>query len=168
MTSADIRPALNVLANVNKAVERAPGLMTTAADRRYRKVRPLILVDAKTSNRRPASPFIWSFNPAAQKRAMGWWFANKVPKGSSGGRYRRTGGLDKATKVIGSFSKTGGVITLSNNRPGAEFVFGARQVPSFIGLHPRFDAVAEKWNPILSEGLAQDWYTVTDARAGVR
>jgi hypothetical protein len=167
--TVNIAPAIAVLERVQATYQNAPGLMATAADRRYRKVRPLILADAKTSDRRPAHPLKWSIDPTKQKRAMRWWFANRVPKGSKGGgRYARTGALDKATKVTGSFSRSGGVITLGNKVPGSEFVFGAKQIPSFIGLHPRFDDVAAKWNPILSQQLSEDWYTVTDARAGVR
>lgn len=169
MTSVDIAPALAVLDNIDNAMRNAPGLMATAADRRYRKVRPLILADAKLSDRQPPLPMIWSFNPQAQARALAWYFANKVPKGSPRGRYRRTGALDKATKVTGNFSKTGGTLTLENNAPGSQFVFGVEQVPGHAAAgHPRFDQVAEKWQPILSEQLGEDWFTVTDEQAGVR
>ena len=84
------------------------------------------------------------------------------------GRYKRSGRMDKATRVTGNFSKTGGVITLENQAKGSEFVFGERQIPSFIGLHPRFSEVAEKWSPLLSSQLQEDWLTVADPFAGVR
>lgn len=168
MTKITIAPALSVLYDVNKTIEKAPGLMTVAADRRLRKVRPQIKADAKLNASQPGLPMIWSFNPAAQARARRWYFANIVPKGSKGGRYRRTGKTDAATIVTGNFSKNGGTITLENNAKGSEYVFGARQVPSFRGLHPNFDTVARKWSVILSSQLAQDWFTVTDPTGGVR
>lgn len=169
MTTANVAPALAVFRQVEARIQQSPGLMTTAANRRYRKVRPLILKDAKLSNRQPPLPMIWSFNPAAQARARAWYFANVVPKGSKGGRYKRTGAMDKATQVTGNFTKTGGVITLGNNALGSLYVFGFRQVPGHSAAgHPRFGEVALKWSGLLSEMLIEDWFTVADPLAGVR
>lgn len=92
-----------------------------------------------------------------------------VPKGSTGGRYKRTGKLEAATEVTGNFTKTDGVITIENATRGALFVFGARQVPGHaLAGHPRLAEVADKWRVLLGAQLSEDWFTVTDITAGVR
>lgn len=165
----DTSPAIDAVVLANLAVQRAPVVMAYLAERRTRQVRPLILKDAKTSDRRPFHPFIWSLNKAAQGRALRWWFANKAEKRGKGkGRYPRTGGMDKATQVTGFFGVEGGRITLGNPRPGSEFVFGDRQVPSFQRIHPYFRDVADKWRPIVSKGLTEDWYTATRGTGKLR
>lgn len=168
MTRVEMTQVFKDLDQVNTCVRSSPRLMQTASDRQLRRVRPLILKDAKLSKRQSPLPFIWSFDPDAQRRAAAWYFANMVDDNSPGGRYKRTGKTDKATKVTGEFTETGGSVTLANERQGSEFVLGARQVPGHARAgHPTLMRVAEKWSPLLQERFSETWLTVADPFAGV-
>ena len=72
MTRGEITQVFKDLDQVNTCVRSSPRLMQTASDRQLRRVRPLILKDAKLSKRQSPLPFIWSFDPDAQRRAAAW------------------------------------------------------------------------------------------------
>lgn len=167
MSVQEIHPFDEACAAVERAASRFPTLMQTAADREARRIRPLILKDMALKPRAEGK-FIWSTNSDAQARARAWVFANLVPRGGKGGRYSRTGALEKATKVTGNFSKTDGVLTLENQAPGSEFVFGDQQVPGHAKAgQPRIADVAEKWQPIVSQRYEDIALTIADPFAGV-
>lgn len=90
-----------------------------------RKLAPLV-----REPQQPDLPFIWSTDPARQARARRWYFANKVPRGSRGGRYVRTHQLVNNWKVESSKARDGSILTVSNDTPGLDYVQGPRQVPS--------------------------------------
>ena len=118
----DLRDLQTTIGRAPRALERAvrteilPKVESFALDRlRYQPLQSSL-------------PFIWSRNPIKQARARAWYFANKVPKGSTGGRYRRRGKLSAAWVV--AYNPLNGTILLRNDTPGAEYVQGNRQVLS--------------------------------------
>ena len=151
------------------AAVSSPKLLDTATKRAVSRTSSEIRKFLAETKPQSALPFRWSHNPAKQARARRWYFANKVPKGSKGGRYQRTGRMVKAFNVVGKIISGGAVISIENRAKGSEFVHGARQVPS----HARtgWNTVEEtrrKFAPILSKRLAENIVTVLDERAGVR
>lgn len=78
----------------------------------------------------PALPFVWSYDKEKQNRARRWYFANKVPKGSAGGRYQRTGALGQAWQGKVETTPTSGTISIVNPTVASDYVYGAQQVPS--------------------------------------
>ncbi len=170
MTRIEMAQTLNDLRGIDTHVRKSPALMKTAGDRQIRRVRPLILKDAALSKRQGPLPFIWSHNPDAQARARAWVFANLVDNsGALGGRYQRTGRMEKATKVSGAFTQDGGSVTLSNDAPGSERVFGALQIPGHAAAgHPTFASVADKWAPLLQTRYSETWLTIADPLSATR
>jgi len=85
----------------------------------------------KENPRQSSLPYVWSHDPEANARARRWWFANYVKRGRRGGRYKRRGHLAKSWKVTGTFARNKGEITITNEAPGAKYVFvKAYQNPS--------------------------------------
>jgi len=58
------------------------------------------------------------------EKSRRWYFANKVPRGSRGGRYQRTGGLGKSWTVQSVKGQGAYRATLSSSMQGAVFVVG--------------------------------------------
>lgn len=112
----------------------------------------------------PRHKFVWSLNPAAQRRAQRWWFA-AVRKGlvpTANGRYARTGLLQRSWKLESRIESYVGGITLKNTRKGAEFVVGARQVPSHEQSgYPQIDKLAEQSGQRLSAEVVALWGVVS-------
>lgn len=96
-------------------------------------------------NQLPDLPFIWSTDPRKQARARGWYFANVVPKGSKGGRYKRTGKLSKAWKVDIVISDNAVAITAENPVKAVRYVTGKRQVPGFVGVWTKHSETIAFW-----------------------
>ena len=112
---------------------------------------------------------MWSLDPFANARAQRWYFANKVPRGSRGGRYKRTGALLESIDIVTVRESTDTeLIALSTDARGAEYVIGDRQVPSHQRSGwPRLDEIAEEESENLTDELIELWFTVTDPFAGV-
>lgn len=163
----DARPAVLTLDRIGDGIERTPKTFQPVVQRLFAQARTYILVDAHTAPYQSPLPFIWSFNPTKQAKARAWWFANYVNNASrkkgSRNRYRRTAELDSATRVPGVITAQGGQLTLENERKGAVYVFGFKQVPSHAASgHPLFSKVAEKWRPLLADGVCKAWLTQAD------
>lgn len=115
----------------------------------------------------PALPFIWSIDPAAQARARRWYFANKVPKGSKGGRYERTGALEKSADVQFVAVDTGGEFQLEHESGAWDYVYGDKQVPShYLTGWPSEDNVVNTEADILQRQIIDDWYFVNTGERG--
>lgn len=94
--------------------------LSRALDRNVRRYPP---------ERNRAVPFVWSFDPAANRRAQRWFFAN-YPNG-----YERTGDLGKAWYADIALKDGSIVISLENETRGASYVHGSDeygQVPGHI------------------------------------
>jgi hypothetical protein len=169
MITATVTIDTDVLEHTNAVLSSSAAIMRTLTKRRVSKVRALIKNDLKAPDAVPDLPFIWSYDPAANARARRWYFANKVPKGSRGGRYQRTGALEAAWEVVFVEDDSGAAIVLQNDEDAARYVWGNRQVPShyLTGWQPIED-IANRERDALNLGLIEDWYTASDPTAGIR
>lgn len=154
----------DVLDAIRIHVGRAPSLMKTATTRQVRRLASVLRKRLAESEppELPELPFVWSTNPEAQKRARRWYFANKVPRGSAGGRYQRTGALIEAYRVIADITNYDALITLINTSPGAEYVVGDRQVPSHRATGwEQIDDVALDASVELNDRLIETWLAIS-------
>ena len=158
MTTLDTASAVAALKRIEQRLQTRPARFEQRVQRIKVRFTPAILKNAHTSPRQSALPFTWSLAPSKQQKARAWYFANKVPKGSKGGRYRRTGKTDAQTKVVERMDESGGEWSLVNTSPGAFWLFGGGQVPSHSSSgHPRFEEVGAKWRGLLGEAVATAW-----------
>jgi hypothetical protein len=169
MYSAGVFYDPDVFHAISETAKKSPGLMATAFKRQTGRLRTSLERFLKTPPPDlPVLPFVWSLYPAANARARRWYFANKVPPGSAGGRYDRTGELLDAWKVVINITDNGGIITASNDADGFDWVIGNRQVPShtrtgwYIADEVLLDASEQA-----TDILIDTWYTVADPLAGV-
>lgn len=146
---------------------KSSGLYASSMKLLVRRGRKKFLKRLTVIPKQPDHPFIWSHDPVKQARARGYWFAVKVPKGSTGGRYPRTGKLAEAWDIQTTITVAGGVLTAVNEARGSEYVYGPKQNPSH-SLWPNKDKVGAQVGEELSEAAVELWHTITGARAGVR
>lgn len=120
--------AINALTEFYEAY---PVLVANAVkDEFEQRIKPPFLRELQfVPNQLPDLPFIWSADPAKQKRARAYYFAVKVPKGSKGGRYKRTNTLVKFWDVDVVISDNAVAITAKNPKREIQYVSGRRQVP---------------------------------------
>lgn len=168
MYSAEVFTDLDVFQAVNEAMRRSPGFMATQLNRRLQRNRSALKAEIIVEPPLPKLPFVWSLDPAAQARARRWYFANRVPPGSEGGRYPRTGDLLDAFDIQLDTSEGTGIFIITNDAPGAEFVIGNRQVPSHAESGwPDIDEVALAFSERVTDDLIELWYTTLDETAGI-
>jgi hypothetical protein len=148
------------------AVRRAPGFMDVQSKRLIQRRKSEIKSEILVAPPLPTLPFVWSLDPEKNANARRWYFANKVDRGSKGGRYPRTGALLEGFDIIVDVSEGAGVFTITNDVPGAEFVIGFKQVPSHHQWG-NIDDIALKFSELFTDDLINLWYTATDPFAGV-
>jgi hypothetical protein len=161
----------DILQEIRDTVGAAPGLMAAFFKRRTTRARDKFRKELRAPMPLPPLPFVWSLDPVKNARARGWYFANKVPKGSRGGRYERTNTLVKAIDIKAEFLRgyLEAQLSIYVSNPSVEYVFGNRQVPSHkAGGKPNLDEMAVRYGEALTLGIIEDWYTVTDPNAGIR
>jgi hypothetical protein len=167
--SASVDVDTDVLDAIRSTVGQSAPVMETLVRRRVRNTRSQIKAELKAPNEFPELPFVWSYDPAAQARARRWYFANKVPKGSKGGRYQRTGDIEAAWDITFVDDVEGASIQLENDAPGAEYVYGDKQVPShYLTGWGQIDEIASRYQDEFNLGLIEDWFTASGPFAGVR
>lgn len=161
--------AYDLIDALSEAASRAPGILNTLIKRRVTRSKSAILAKLHTAPEAvPDLPFIWSYDPAKQARARRWYFANMVPKGSTGGRYQRTGALERAWKIAVRVTPEGGAVEVSNASPGAIYVVGDYQVPShYLTGWPTVEDATLEAVGVLEDGLIEEWYTAVDPTAGI-
>jgi hypothetical protein len=148
------------------AFRRAPGFMGVQSKRLIQRRKSQLITEVFVEPPLPDLPFVWSLDPAKNARARRWYFANKVPYGSEGGRYPRTGDLLDGFDILVNVDEGTGVFTITNDVPGAEFVIGFKQVPS----HHRWvniDDAALRMSELLNDDFINLWAIVNDPYAGV-
>lgn len=156
--SVDLSP----LDSVNQVVREAPALMRSYQKIRVRQARVRIRDRFAAPENKPDLPFIWSYDKAAQGRARRWYFANKVPKGSSGGRYQRTGELEANWDVQFIEDSAGGYFQAENDARAALYVYGERQVPShYLTGWEEADKALQEEAAVMTDQLINDWYFVS-------
>lgn len=111
------------------AVTDAPKKILDFAEKKippllYKEIQPL-----RTEPREPTLPFIWSYDPGENRRLRAKYFKT-LPKGSRGGRYRRTHKLVQAWLTGSRRSATQASFTVENNTPYLDTVQGDEQYPS--------------------------------------
>ena len=145
-----------VFTAINNMVGHSGAVMKAYQKRRIPQTLKRIRKRFEAPKNTPEYPFIWSYDPAAQRRAQKWWYANKS------GPHVRTGALTAATDVQFIGDETGGYFEVSNTADGNEYVIGEKQVPShYLTGWPTIDAVAEEEAAILNDQLTDDWYYVS-------
>jgi len=152
----------DVLDAVAYTANNAPGLMATAYKRQIRSLRGRLLQRLRLIPQNvPDLPFIWSYDPAAQARARRWYFANKVPKGSKGGRYQRTGAMAEAWDVLADATDYSGILAIDNPAKGAEYVYGPKQVPSHYATGwENVDDVISEFQEQATDEVIEIWGTI--------
>jgi hypothetical protein len=172
--NADIRPARDVLDAVRTHVGKSPKLMRTASIRTVRRFAERVrrdLRDSEPPERGPGDgPFVYSYDPDAQRRAQAWVAIHLIGPTGVGGHYERTHELVNNYDVTVDFdAEDGGLIRLANDAEGAEWVIDDdQQVPSHYlqGWEP-IGETADRYSPLLSDNLADTWLTVADPFAGI-
>lgn len=155
--TVDLTPLIDSRQLIAGAAGKMQDLQKLRALQSTRRVRAVMAAPEAL----PALPFIWSIDPAAQNRARRWYFANKVPKGSKGGRYKRTGALEAANEVGFTAQDNGGVFDFQNPSNAFEYVYGGRQVPShYLTGWAEIDDVLGKEAAVLRNGIIDDWFTI--------
>lgn len=153
--SKDITPQLI------KQAEQSAATFTALFRKRMQRVSPQIMRDLRIKPaKRPDLPFVWSTNPVKNARARRWYFANKVRRGSPGGRYVRTGGLSDSWQVATNVFNESGSVEAFNDVPGAEFVIGDHIVPSHVdtGWGRVTGGVVQEYQVLLEDGVTEDYY----------
>jgi len=166
--SVDVFTDLDVMEAYTEAVRRAPGFMETQSKRLIQRRQSQIKSEFLVAPPLPTLPFVWSLDPEKNANARRYYFANKVDRGSKGGRYPRTGALLEGFDIIVDVSEGTGVFTITNDVPGAEFVIGFKQVPSHAASGwGNIDDIAVKFSELVTDDLINLWFTATDPFAGV-
>lgn len=155
----------DVLAEVKESFRTSPKRMRRefprAVNRSQARVQKVLRQYAPDAL--PQLPFIWSYDPVKQARAQGWYFANRVPPGSAGGRYNRTGQLMESFAVRQNLADYAGELILENDAPGATFVIGDEQVPShFLTGWPTIDEFAVQAGDVLTDAVIDSWFAAND------
>lgn len=150
-----------------EAARVSPALMASGMKVLVRRERARLRKDVSKTPPQSSLPFIWSLDLAAQGRARRWYFANKVPKGSKGGRYKRTGKLAEAWELRTQIDQRGGVIVIENKAPGAAYVYGPKQVPSHSAWINK-DKLAAQSSERISRDGASLWLAISDPTQGAK
>jgi hypothetical protein len=111
------------------AITDAPKKILDFAEK---KIPPLLrkeITPLTTEPREPTLPFIWSYDPGENRRLRAAYF-RKIPKGSRGGRYRRTHKLVQAWQTGSIRSATQATFSVRNDVPYLDTVQGDEQYPS--------------------------------------
>jgi hypothetical protein len=160
---------LDVFDAVQQQVSQSGALMSKAFQRQVTRVRQRLQPRFKAPDRLPALPFIWSDDPAKQRRARAYYYAVILRRrGRRGGRYPRTGKMVAAWKFKVDLRANEGVITLTNDAPGVEYVMGFKQVPSHrITGWPNGDELAFDASQELTNVAIDTWFVVADPFGGI-
>lgn len=160
----------DVIEGIQQALGKFPSLMGTALKRQEGRLSQNLrkrFVAAVPGP--PRYPFVWSLNHAANMRARRWYFANRVPKGSRGGTYQRTGKLVKSYEVTIKLSDLENNIMVSNPSRGELYTLGERQIYGHqrTGWPKRDDIIAD-FAVDAQNIVVETWYTVVDEFAGAK
>lgn len=165
MVSFTVRYDKDVLEALRADIAKAPQTIQVFASKTIpdlirKEIKPLT-----TEPREPTLPFIWSYDPGENRRLRAAYF-KKLPKGSRGGRYRRTHKLVQGWKVAAGSLKDGSVIVVSNDTPYLETVQGNQQYPSHADSGwAQYDDVLLKAEEKANDTLIEAWFGVLDSPA---
>lgn len=161
MVSARITPPTQAIAAINAEYARQPKLMALAYKRATSRLKSRMLKELRVEPGKPPRGITRLMTP--RQRAA--FFASKgFGKGIP---YTRTHGLVKAWDVKVEASEKGGSITVTNNAPAAEFVYGIRRQPFLVAigwLNPA--PIYEKYEQEAATVLEETFFTVSSPDAG--
>jgi len=110
-----------------------------------------------------ASPYVWSRDKASNDKARRWYFANKVPKGSKGGHYQRTGKLLKSYGIQVNVLRDENNIIVTNFANAEMYVLGERQIYGHERTGwPKRDDIIANYAIEFQDALVDIWITVID------
>lgn len=166
MLTVTVTVDTDVFDALQETARRSPGLVGTLTKRSVAREKARLREQLLDEPASPALPFVWSLDEDANARARAWYFANKAT--GTGGRYPRTGALIEAYEFEVDVNNADGIITITNDAEGAEFVIGDRQVPGHADTWPRLEETAFEASERLTDILIENWFTATDITAGAR
>lgn len=109
---------------VQKFIRSFPDKFPAAMKKRLEAdVIPPLVAQLQVEPREAVHP--WQFQTA---KSRAWYFANKVPKGSKGGRYVRTHAFVRGWRGRVSVGDNAVTMSISNPAPQTKFITGKRQV----------------------------------------
>lgn len=160
MVSITLKIEGNALSALAADIADAPKKMSQFF---YKEISPFLdeqIIPLKTEPRLPTLPFIWSYDPAIQQKLRKKYFRT-LPKGSRGGRYRRTHVLVDSWVVIPSPTPRGDKVSVSNYAPYVETVQGDQQYPSHKDSGwVQYDGVLEKASEKATEMIIDRWNSI--------
>lgn len=162
MIRIDVTVDDDIIRAIEEQLKVTPGLMKTAYRRAVGRIRQSILVKLKVQPKAPTYPLRWKSEK--QRRA---YFASN---GFGGGiPSKRTGKLLSSYDVIlTDASNDGGILSVINTDPKAQFVVGDHAQPFHL------DTGWVQIAPVVSDArvqaenvLIETWFTIADFKAGV-
>lgn len=148
----------DVLQAQRETVKTAPGKMGDyIANVVKPKVQSLVQAHLAPYPGEAVHPFTF-----ATARSRRWYFANRVPRGSKQGRYKRTGDLAQEWRVDIDRRRNEGFMSVLNTDPAAIYIFGNRQVPGHAqtgwgrGFPQKIALISDQATDLMIDG----WYSI--------
>lgn len=164
-----LTPDLALVDALAEAAPKAPDVMSAYVES---TVKPAIQQRVDTTVALyPPQRIPWG-NGFATDKSRRWYFANRVPRGSRGGSYARTGDLAKAWVVRIDRRSKEEIIRVANTDPAAGYVYGPgnalasfRQVPghALTGWGSGFDQMFAELADFSMGQLLDAWNATLDA-----
>lgn len=151
-------------------LSRVPALAKGQFNRRLRSIKQRMEAEIVASEPgAPIYPFVWSLNAAANERARRYYFGVILKGKKKGrGRYKRTGRILAGFEVKVNVTDEGGLLAVTNDEPGADYVMGDRQIYGHKRTGwPIIDEIAHRYSVIATDELISDWFVLTDPFAGI-
>jgi hypothetical protein len=151
-----------VLKGVISDVSNAPKKFLDFAEKTIPPLLHKEIQSLRTEPREPTLPFIWSYDSGKQRSLRNAYF-RKLPKGSRGGRYRRSHKLVQSW-VTGSIRKASeATFTVGNDTPYLDTVQGKEQYPSHADSGwVQYDGVLVKTAEKAIDTLTVGWLNILD------
>lgn len=171
MYATSLTPDLGLLDAIAEVAPRVPDVMANYVST---VVRPAIENEVQRTIALYPGPVVHPFEFATRK-SQAWYFANRVPKGSTGGSYQRTDELKKSWIVRIDRRSREDVLRVLNTADYAGYVYGPgnalasfRQVPGHTvtgwgaGMPQQLDALTafamgqllDAWNVVVEAVLS--------------
>lgn len=145
----------DILQAIAEQAQKTPKLMQTAYDRATRRLRSRIVETLSTEPGPPQYPIRWK----SQKQRR-YVMAKLREEGNL--PYQRTHALSEGWKAAIEQDGSGGIMTVTNKSPVAQYVQGDYAQPFHLGRWPQAGDVISDARVEAEEVLIQTWFTVTD------
>lgn len=156
MIKVKVTVDLDILDAIADTAQKSPKLMQTAYNRNTRRLRSRVVERLATEPDRPQYPIRWKSDK--QRRFV---MAKLREEGNL--PYQRTHALSKGWKAAAEQDGEGGIMTVSNKSPIAQYVQGDDAQPFHLDTGwSQVGNVISDARVEAEEVLVQTWYTVTD------